>query len=414
MEPRDLRASLPTSPRGRILITSRNPNWRKLGSVLRLDVFTPAEAAAFWQERLRLDQSRRLVQSELGELAKELGYLPLALEQAAAYIDQNQASAADYLRLFQTRRRELWATTVPPDDYHATIATTWDIGFAEARQTPGAADLLHLCCFLAPAEIPLDLLVAQAEALPDDLAAVMADPLARNAALAALERYALLTRSDGLLSLHRLVQTVARDQLEAAEAQAWAETAVNLIWQSLPDWTWLHEWQAGGQVLPHMTNAADLAAAQSIESERLAALCNWTGYYLQFRGEYAEARPYYERALAIQEKALGSDHPDTARSLNNLGALLDSMGDLAGARPYYERALAIWEKALGSDHPDTAYSYNSLGMLCDAEGDLAAAVYYLQKALANFERVLGAEHPNTQIVRRNLAGVKIKLGVLQK
>jgi hypothetical protein len=88
----------------------------------------------------RLDQSARLVQSELDQLAEELGYLPLALEQAAAYIDQNQASAADYLRLFQTRRRALWATTEPPDDYHATIATTWDIGFTEARQTPGAAD----------------------------------------------------------------------------------------------------------------------------------------------------------------------------------------------------------------------------------------------------------------------------------
>jgi hypothetical protein len=172
--------------------------------------------------------------AELDQLAQELGYLPLALEQAAAYIDQNQASAADYLRLFQTRRRELWANTEPPDDYHATIATTWDIGFAEARQTPGAADLLHLCCFLAPAEIPLDLLVDHAETLPDELAAILADPLARNAALTALERYALLTRSDGLLTIHRLVQTVARDQLEEEEAKAWVEAAVSLLGNGCP------------------------------------------------------------------------------------------------------------------------------------------------------------------------------------
>jgi hypothetical protein len=64
MEPRDLRDHLPANPQGRILITSRNPRWRGLGGVLRLDVFTPAEAAAFWQERL--DQSLRLVQSEIG------------------------------------------------------------------------------------------------------------------------------------------------------------------------------------------------------------------------------------------------------------------------------------------------------------------------------------------------------------
>ncbi len=58
-------------------------------------------------------------------------------------------------------------------------------------------------------------------------------------------------------------------------------------------------------------------------------------------GDLAAARPYLERALAIYEKALGPDHPDTATSLNNLGGLLQAMGDLAAARPYYERALAI-------------------------------------------------------------------------
>jgi tetratricopeptide (TPR) repeat protein len=413
MEPRDLRASLPTSPKGRILITSRNPRWRKLGGVLQLDVFTPAEAAAFWQERL--DKSGRFVQSELAELAQELGYQPLALEQAAAYIDQNEASAADSLRLFQTRRRALWATLPPPDDYHATIATTWEIGFAEARQTPGAADLLHLCCFLAPAEIPLDLLVDHAKTLPDELATILADPLARNAALTALERYALLTRSDGLLTIHRLVQTVARDRLEEAEAKAWAETAVNLIWQSLPDWTRLHEWQAGGRVLPHMTNAVDLAAAQGIESERLAALCNWTGYYLHFRGEYAAARPNFERALAIREKALGPDLQNeallqaTATSLNNLGYLLQAMGDLAEARPYYERALAIWEKALGPDHPDTATSLNNLAVLCYYEGDKPEAARLMQQALAIREARLGPDHPNTQSSRQSLAVIEAEL-----
>ncbi len=69
-------------------------------------------------------------------------------------------------------------------------------------------------------------------------------------------------------------------------------------------------------------------------------------------GGYAGARGYYERALAINEKVLGDEHPDTARSLNNLGALLDTEGDYAGARGYFERALAIDEKVLGEEHPD--------------------------------------------------------------
>jgi len=74
---------------------------------------------------------------------------------------------------------------------------------------------------------------------------------------------------------------------------------------------------------------------------------------LRSQGDYAGARPLYERSLAIREKALGADHPDTAASLNNLGLLLQSQGDYAAARPLYERSLAIMEKALGADHPDT-------------------------------------------------------------
>ena len=65
---------------------------------------------------------------------------------------------------------------------------------------------------------------------------------------------------------------------------------------------------------------------------------------------YSGARPLFERALAICEKALGPEHPDTAASLNNLADLLRAQGDLAGARPLFERALAIIEKALGPEH----------------------------------------------------------------
>jgi tetratricopeptide (TPR) repeat protein len=81
---------------------------------------------------------------------------------------------------------------------------------------------------------------------------------------------------------------------------------------------------------------------------------NNLGLLLKTQGDFAGARPLFERALAIREKALGSEHPSTATSLNNLASLLKDQGDLAGARLLYERALAIREKALGSEHPSTA------------------------------------------------------------
>jgi tetratricopeptide (TPR) repeat protein len=74
---------------------------------------------------------------------------------------------------------------------------------------------------------------------------------------------------------------------------------------------------------------------------------------LQVQGDLVAARPLYERALAITEKMLGPEHPDTAKGLRNLARLLQVQGDLVAARPLYERALAITEKMLGPEHPDT-------------------------------------------------------------
>ncbi len=161
MTPRELRPYLPGG-RGHVLITSRRPHWTQ-AATLTLGVFTEEEAAAFWRQRLvqsfgnSQDMPGRLNQSEtdaLAELAAEMGYLPLALEQAAAYMETKRKNAAAYLRLYRERRRELWAKEEPPDDYHATITTTWQMAFDELRQTPGAAALLNLICFLAPGRHP--------------------------------------------------------------------------------------------------------------------------------------------------------------------------------------------------------------------------------------------------------------------
>ena len=407
IEPRTLRSYLPSSGPGRVIITSRNRNWAGVVGrerVLTVDLFSPEEAVAFVQERLPEEAP-----NDIKPLAETLGYLPLALEHAVAYCETRGSRLADYGRLFDAKRQALWARAEPPDTYHATITTTWEIGFAHARKTPGAAALLNLCCCLAPDEIPLSLIrqLRQIEELPHEVAQplvdLLADELALDDAFQALGRYALLTREGETLRLHRLVQQVARDRMGEERLTAWVETALELVCSLLPDWTRLHEWVEGPLMVAHMTTVAEIALRNQIETERVGFICNWIGFYLNFVADYAGAKPYYERALAIRERVLGPDHPDTATSLNNLGLLLRAMGELPAAKPYLERALAIWERVLGPDHPDTATSLNNLGFLLQAIGELPAAKPYYERALAIREQVLGPDHPDLAYPLNNLA-----------
>lgn len=141
--------------------------------------------------------------------------------------------------------------------------------------------------------------------------------------------------------------------------------------------------------------------AQHWHPETARSLNN-LGYVLTMLGNYGKAFNCLNRALEIREKILGIDHPDTAESLNNIGFLLSHQEDDSAARVYYERALAIREKVLGAEHPDTALSLNNLGSLLDSEGDYSGARGYYERALAILNARLGPDHPRTKIVRDNL------------
>jgi CHAT domain-containing protein/tetratricopeptide (TPR) repeat protein len=122
-------------------------------------------------------------------------------------------------------------------------------------------------------------------------------------------------------------------------------------------------------------------------------------------GDYASARPLFERALAIREKVLGPDHPETVLSLHNLASLYESQGDLALALPLCEREVATCEKALGPRHADTARSLNDLASVHHSRGDFASARPLYERALAIREKVLGPQHPDTATSLKDLAGV---------
>ena len=123
-------------------------------------------------------------------------------------------------------------------------------------------------------------------------------------------------------------------------------------------------------------------------------------YYL---GEYKKAQEYYLKALEIRKKVLGTNHPDTTATYNNLAGLYELKGKYEKALEYYLKALEIREKVLGTEHPDTATTYNNLARHYWSKGKYEKALEYYLKALEIREKVLGTEHPDTAVSYHNLA-----------
>ena len=210
----------------------------------------------------------------------ELDYLPLALEQAAAYIESAGKTLAAYLAIFRKHQIEVFRHGEPGTDYPDTVATTWEISFrALEKETPAGAGLLHLCAFFAPDDIPTDMITAGAEHLPEPLRAAVGDALAFDDAVSAIRRYSLLeTDSEANLSLHRLVQAVIRDRLDEPGRQQWAEAAVNAVNKAFPnDSDDVRTWKECNRLLPHAIATTDLAEPLAIGLEAAARLLNQIG-----------------------------------------------------------------------------------------------------------------------------------------
>jgi tetratricopeptide (TPR) repeat protein/cellulose biosynthesis protein BcsQ len=402
-DPEDLKNYLPRGGGGHILITSRYASWRGVARPLDVRVLSRPESVAFL-----LKGSGREETAAAAELAQELGDLPLALEQARAYIEECGCSIGHYLDLFRTRYKEMLRRGKSSQEYPDTVATTWELSFQKVKAaSPSAADLLNLCAYLAPDDIPKKLLVEGAKHLPKSLAAAVQDPVACNDALAVLRRYSLMEVSNDALAVHRLVQAVVRDRLNKKEKKQWAGAAVEMVNEVFPrdivakveTWPWC------ARLLPHGQVSAAHAQELKAALPATASIFNAIGAYLNIRAEYEAAKQALEGALAIGEAIYKPDNPKIATYANNLGYVLQTLGDLEGARAHYERALAIMEKVHGPNHPQVAIAVNNLGSVLRALGDLAEARVHYERALAIDEAAYGPDHPEVAIDVSNLGGV---------
>jgi tetratricopeptide (TPR) repeat protein len=398
-----VRDLLPQVVHGQLLITSRDARWEQYGSLEELEVFSPQEAVAFLLARAGAGDEQAAA-----AVAELLGWLPLALEQAGAYVRETRIPLGTYLERLRQFPTVTLARGRPRDrDPADTVATTWQVSLEQIRPVPGAEALLELCAFLGPEEIPRELPAQPLDPPPEELAVLADEPFAFDDAVAELRRYGLIKASEQALSVHRLVQQVIREHLDPATKAARAAAAVRLVREVFPaEHTNPAVWEAYKRLLPHALAVSDHAQALGIESEQVAWLLNEAGLYLWQRADHQQARALFERALAIREAHLGQDHPDTAYSLNNLAGIWHDRGDLDTARALYERALASCEASVGPDHPAPARVLTNLGIVLRDQGDLDGARALQERALAIFEASVGPDHPAPARVLANLAELR--------
>jgi len=439
-DPGSVRGMVPPAGGGRVVITSQFGSWPGR-QVVEVPVLDRAVAARFLLDRTGAVGAGE--EAAAWELAGELGGLPLALEQAGAYMQASGRTVGEYLGLFRARRAELLGRG-DPAGYDKRVTTTWAVAFAALGGADPAAGLLRLVACCAAEDIPLGLLLRPGLAAEDFDAGVgpllvplLDDELARDEAVAGLRRFSLISAPrGGLVSVHRLVQAITLDQLPAEEAQAWRRAAAAVIEAALPsDPQDPGCWPVFAVLLPHAQAALDpesygmdklagylgasgrYAAALAVQRQVLRAweetrgaehtdtltaranLASWTGR----AGDAAGARDEYAALLPVRERVSGAEHPHTLTARANLANWTGDAGDAAGARDQFAVLVPVRERILGAEHPDTLTARGNLARWTGNAGDAAGARDQFAVLVPVFERVLGAEHPRTLTARDYLA-----------
>ncbi|MFC4611543.1 tetratricopeptide repeat protein [Streptomyces maoxianensis] len=422
----------PPSPArgGRVLATTRRRDALLSGggrAIVEVDAYTPDEAITYLSQRFIGADMAHLLDEQAQDLVRELGYLPLALAHAAAYMINEAVSCARYLPLLTDRQvhlERLLPRQADSEGYgrHIVAALLLALDAAQRVDPVGlAAPALRLAAHLDPAGHPDELwadaavtgyltahralpttppATAPAAAEPTEVTAEQAQ-----AAVQLLHRYGLITcearGGSRAVRLHALTARAAREGTPAPEIPAVVQAVADGLASLWPE--------------ADHTNP-DLCAVLRANTDTLAAhagdlLWQPDGHWVLYRaglslvntGLYAAALTHWHRLATDSERLLGDEHPDTLTAAANLALCYSVAGRATEAISLRERVLADSERLLGDEHPDTLTARHGLAHSYMVAGRFTEAITLLEQVLAGRERLLGDEHPRTLSARAHLA-----------
>ncbi|WP_329277383.1 FxSxx-COOH system tetratricopeptide repeat protein [Streptomyces sp. NBC_01451] len=400
-DPAALTPYFPTGGSGHILVTSRNQAWAQQGSAQLVDVFLREESVEHLTRR-----ARGLTPEAADQVALAVGDLPLAVEQAAAWLAETATPVKTYLRQLAEQTTDVLDLNQPAD-YPRTVAATWNVSISRLKErSPASVRLLQLCAFLAPEPISSDLLYSKEmiDALkPYDPA--LQEPLLLGRVVQEIGRFALakVDQVSNSIQVHRLVQAVIRAQL-TEEEQRHARHVVHMVLAGArPDGDEPIDdpatWPRFGVIWPHLT-ASDASNCTEAETRRL--LIDRVRYYWK-RGDFPTAQKRAEDLLEHWKPLLGEDDVQYLYLQCQLANVLRSQGRYIEARDIDRGLLARQRRVLGASHPHTYVTTSSLASDLAALGDYSEAVNLAQEAHEGFSQIFHESHRRTLSAANNLA-----------
>ncbi|KAL7271558.1 hypothetical protein RUND412_005683 [Rhizina undulata] len=352
---------IPTCDWGSVLVTTRCPSLNIFGELVDVEeIGAEAGLELLLKSSVKIKYEKPLNDTELGkakEIFKALGELPLALDQAGAYIRFRQIQFSTYFDRLEkgieaSFMRKVQGFGLPPDK--ASVLTTWKLSFEELRED--AQRLLCLCAFLSNEDIHEELFrrgINAADWLKD-----MEGHRLENA-IGGVFDFALAKRknsSNGSFWIHPLVHTWTRERMDSTTQLQSAKDAILLVTFAIdvnfhdksPD-----DWIFKRHIFSHLSVCQENISKyfkESYDEKVFSAAESISGTYSKL-GYYKQAEALYKVVLVGCEKTLGKDHPSTLRTVKNIASVFNNLGRYDEALEYYQRALAGFEKSLGKDYP---------------------------------------------------------------
>ncbi len=399
-EPSTLGDYLPDGGPGHVLVTSRNLAWSQNAQSLEVDVFSRPESIEHLLRRVP-----GLSEDDADKVRGALGDLPLAIEQAAAWLVETNTSVDDYLVQLEAKFTDVMTLSQPPD-YPEPVAKTWNVSIDQLRhRSPASVHLLEICAFFAPEPISMTLLngdeMIRALVPYNEL---LSDKLVLGRVIREIGRFALAKVDYGsnTMQVHRLVQQVVRAQLTAEQEEETRHEVHRVLVEARPqqgDTDDPENWPSYNRIWPHLGTSqaalCDLEETRPLLIDRIR--------YLWKRGDYARAVEFGENLVKTWSEKLGPEDRNTLHLRFHLANVLRSQGRIEESRRIDEEVLTLQRRILPVDHPHTLMTAASLAADLRAIGQFSQALAMDRETFSRSGDELGDDHPRTLSAATNLA-----------